>query len=106
MGIKDIDPYTVKDWLVQDKAILVDVREAHEHAREHIALAHHVPLSCFDPSRIPVAEGKSVVYYCASGARTAQFGHHLTRALGDFCDVYHLSGGIFAWKMAGFETEI
>lgn len=104
-GIKDVDPHTLKTWLEEDKAVLVDVREPHEHAREHISRDHHVPLSRFDPSQIPADEGKSVVYYCASGARTSQFGPHLVQALGDGRDAYHLAGGIFAWKMAGFETE-
>ncbi|MHA1597264.1 MAG: rhodanese-like domain-containing protein [Alphaproteobacteria bacterium] len=105
MGIKDIDPTTLKDWIAEGKAILVDVREAGEHAVERISDAHHLPLSAFSPDALPDHDDKIVVYHCASGGRTAMYGAQLREITKAASDVYHLAGGIMAWKMAGFETS-
>ena len=47
MSLKTVDPQTLKNWIAEDKAVLVDVREAGEVARERIPVAHHMPLSQF-----------------------------------------------------------
>lgn len=36
MQIKSIDPVSLRKRLDEGSAVLIDVREAHEHAREHI----------------------------------------------------------------------
>ena len=35
--LREVDPPTMKAWLDRGEALLVDVREEDEHAREHIA---------------------------------------------------------------------
>lgn len=104
MSIKTIDPQTLKGWMAEGKAILVDVREAGEVARERIPHAHHMPLSNFNPAGLPAHSGKFVVYHCASGGRTAQFGSQLASVTQAANDVFHLAGGIMSWKMQGYET--
>jgi rhodanese-related sulfurtransferase len=42
-----MDAMTVKKRLDEGSAVLIDVREPHEHAREHIEGAKLVPLSRF-----------------------------------------------------------
>ncbi len=101
MFIKEIDPITLKTWMRDGKAILVDVREPAEVARERIGEAHHLPLSRFDPNRLPEHGDKIVVYHCATGNRTGMLGGQLKAATPQASDVYHLGGGIMAWKMAG-----
>ncbi|MDH5749925.1 MAG: rhodanese-like domain-containing protein, partial [Rhodospirillales bacterium] len=66
---------------------------------------HHLPLSAFDPSHLPEHGGKIVVYHCASGGRTSRFGPQLAAATRAASDVFHMGGGIIAWKSAGFATE-
>ena len=105
MSIKNMDPHTVQELLNTGEAILVDVREAGEVQRERIPAAHHLPLSAFNPGALPDLDGKIVVYHCATGTRTGQFGMHLAAAAPEAKDVFHLSGGIMAWKMAGYETD-
>ncbi|MBC8158078.1 MAG: rhodanese-like domain-containing protein [Rhodospirillales bacterium] len=105
MSIRGVDPITLKQWIDQGDAVLVDVREDEEYADEHIAMAHHLPLSSFDPAKIPGHKGRVVVYHCASGRRTAHFGAQLTTAVPAAGDVYHLDGGIYAWKEAGLATN-
>ena len=47
MQIKSIDPVSLRKRLDEGSAVLIDVREAHEHAREHIEGSRLVPLSRF-----------------------------------------------------------
>jgi rhodanese-related sulfurtransferase len=43
MSLKPISPQAARDLLSQG-AVLIDIRGADEHAREHIAAARHVPM--------------------------------------------------------------
>jgi len=47
MQIRSIDPLSLKKRLDEGSAMLIDIREVHEHAREHIAGALLAPLSRF-----------------------------------------------------------
>ena len=44
---------TVLQWLDNDEAILIDVREPEERAFAHIGRSYSLPLSCFMPSALP-----------------------------------------------------
>ena len=56
--------------LVRDGAVLIDIRETHEHAHENIPGARHHALSQID-ARHPVRAGDTVlIYHCKSGGRT------------------------------------
>jgi len=101
MNIKEIDPVTLKQWMEDGKAVLVDVREASEHIQGRIPQDHHLPLSGFNPANLPAHDDKIVVYYCATGGRTGMYGPNLHAATPAASAVYHLSGGISAWKNAG-----
>lgn len=102
-GMQDVDATTLKSWLEADSAVLVDVREPAEFAGEHISGAHLVPLSTFDPARVPQAEGKKLVLHCQMGSRSAQAGRKLLEA--GYTEVYHLREGLKGWKAAGYDTE-
>jgi rhodanese-related sulfurtransferase len=79
---------------------LVDVRESDEWASGHAPTAIHLPLSQFDPSRLPQAD---VVYViCRSGNRSAR----ATQALRDMgIDARNVAGGMGAWVAAGLPVE-
>jgi rhodanese-related sulfurtransferase len=98
----DIDARTLESWLDRNEAVLVDVREPGEHARERIAGAISAPLSrlAADPLPEPAHQcgTRKLVLHCASGARSAQ-AMQILRARG--LEVLHLTGGIAAWKQAG-----
>jgi rhodanese-related sulfurtransferase len=80
------------------EALVVDVREVDEFAAGHIPGAINMPLSTFQPSKLPQAEGKTLVLTCLGGKRSAM-------AL-DKCGVAqaavdtHLAGGFGAWQAA------
>jgi len=102
-SLREVDPPTLKAWLDRGEALLVDVREEDEHARERIAGARLLPLSRFDESRVPHEPGKVLVLQCRSGNRSAQAARRIDGPLG--ADLYHLAGGIEAWKQAGLPVE-
>lgn len=89
--------------LMQDGAVLIDIRESNEHASENIPGARHHALSQIDAAH-PVHEGDTVlIFHCKSGVRTKMNAGRLAAASGD-CEVYLLEGGIEAWKRAGLPT--
>jgi len=96
MSLPTIDAVRAK-CLIDDGAVLVDIREADEHAREHVPGVRHHALSKL--SAIDTADARAVIFHCRSGARTAANASRLAGAAG--CDAYVLEGGIDAWKKAG-----
>ena len=103
MQIKSIDPLSLKRRLDEGSAILIDIREPREHAREHIEGARLVPLSRFNAENFGEVSDKTAVFHCYSGGRTGS-NARLLQSKG-FRDVYHLGGGIVAWKAAGLPTR-
>jgi rhodanese-related sulfurtransferase len=100
MSLAKINPTEAKRLLDQG-AILVDIREADEHAREKIIGAHHLPLSKLDEADFALHEGKPVIFHCRSGARTIGHAPRLASKVGGACDAFIVDGGIEAWKKAG-----
>ena len=82
-------------------AILVDIREADEHAREKVLGAHHLALSKLDEADLALHEGKPVIFHCKSGARTTSNASRLTQKVGGACEAFIVDGGLDAWKKAG-----
>ena len=84
-------------------AVVVDVREVDEFAAGHIPGAINMPLSTFQPSKLPVTGAKKLVLTCLGGKRSGM-------AL-DKCGVAqaavdtHLAGGFGAWESAGLPVE-
>lgn len=76
---------------------LVDVREPHEFSGGTIKGAINVPLSAFDPGRIP--QGKPVVLFCLSGARSAMAMQAMAKAGRN--EVVNYRPGVSGWKMNG-----
>lgn len=98
-----ISPAGLKRKLDDGKAILIDVRETDEHAREHILGARLAPLSAIDAHEFDRDHDKAAVFHCRSGMRTqANAAKLLARG---FPEAFYLEGGIEAWKAAGLPTH-
>src|SRR5947207_4866397 len=98
----EVEVSMLKAWMEGGEAILIDVREPPEFATEHIPGARLLPLSTFDPTRVPQEAGKKVVLHCVMGMRSAQAGQKLLDA--GYTTVYNFRGGVQAWKEAGYTT--
>ena len=69
MSLKTISPAQAKD-LMNQGAVLVDIRDADEHAREHIPGATNLALSEIKQGHPELENDRAVIYHCRSGART------------------------------------
>jgi len=98
--LKAILPTDAARLMREGGALLVDIREADEHARERIPGAASLPLSSFDRQALTTANTKAVLFHCRSGARTqANAANLMAKASG--CQAYVVEGGLDAWKAAG-----
>lgn len=101
-AIRSLKPAEAKRLLDAGGALLVDVREPMEYAREHIPGAALVPLAKLSGETLTAAAGKILIFHCQSGNRTANAGDRLLACGAP--DVAVLDGGMQAWKAAGLPT--
>lgn len=104
MPIESVNAATLKQWLDNGEAVLVDVREPAEHAAEHIAGAMLVPLGTVCQQRLPECAGKKLVIHCRKGGRGGSACEKLLQESPSLI-VYNLEGGITAWQEAGLPVE-
>ena len=96
MSLPHISPSDAKR-LIEQGAVLIDIRDIDEHARERIPQARNVPLSKLCDG--PLGDGGKIVFHCKSGNRTRMNAPLLAQSTE--ADAYILDGGIEAWKGAG-----
>lgn len=102
-GVVETSPTNVQEWLHAGTAVLIDVREPDEHARERIESARGLPLSRFDPqAALALAKpGQRIVLHCRGGKRSADACRMMLEMPGAApVDVLSMAGGIEAWKSA------
>jgi rhodanese-related sulfurtransferase len=100
--ISKIDSDTLNNWLINDEAVLVDIREPDEFARERIVGSVLAPLTDFSKTDFNRFQGKKIVFHCAGGHRTQQASPILLST--GFSEVYALNNGMDGWKAAGLST--
>ena len=98
--VREVDVDTARRWIDEGTALLIDVRETDEHARERIPGATNHALSGLDPSLLAGHDGP-ILIHCRSGARSADACARLAAA---GIEVVNVQGGIEAWKRAGHPT--
>jgi len=102
--LKTISPQRAAE-LMRGGAILVDIREADEHAREHIPGARHHALTRIDRESPARSDDDVLIFHCRSGARTKGNAPKLAAAA-PACEAYILDGGLDAWKKAGLPVTL
>jgi rhodanese-related sulfurtransferase len=102
MSVKTVDPATLRQWLEQGGAILIDVREPAEHRARHIVQARPIPLGKIDAAGLP--GGRRIVVHCLKGGRGASACEKLIRQNPEL-EIYNLAGGIDAWESAGLPIK-
>jgi rhodanese-related sulfurtransferase len=100
MSLKHINAKEAKK-LVDDGAMLIDIREVNEHSAENIPGARNKPLSGIAGSRLN--DAPVIVFHCKSGARTRMNAGGLASCTD--AEAYILDGGIEAWKAAGLPVK-
>jgi len=103
MTIQKITPERAQQ-LLESGAVLVDIRDKEENARERIPQAHNIPLGTLGPSASLMHGARAVIFHCKAGMRTDANAAKLSSATD--CDTYILEGGLDAWKRAGLPVEI
>ncbi|MFZ5691666.1 MAG: rhodanese family protein [Pseudomonadota bacterium] len=104
-AVQPISPERAAE-LMRNGAVLIDIRERDEYARERIEGARHHALSVLDQEH-PARPGDDVlIFHCRSGARTAQNAERLAHCVPAGVETYVLDGGIEAWKKAGLPVTV
>jgi len=94
-----LKPADVSERLTSGTAVLIDIREADEFARNHIVGALSRPLSGFEKAHLGIAAGKDAIFTCRTGMRTgANCGRLAARVNGE---AFVLDGGIENWTKSG-----
>ena len=90
---------TLRQWLKQGTASLIDVREPAEYRARHIAQATLIPLNKLDSAHLPNGP-RNIVVHCLKGGRGSAACDRLAKRHPKL-HVYNLEGGIDAWANAG-----
>ena len=103
-NVPTISPKEASAMFVENKAIIVDVREDSEWNEQHIEGAIHIPLSQVASRLGELAQYKNstVITQCRSGSRSDKAASTLQKA--GFSQVYSMDGGIVAWDKDGLHT--
>jgi rhodanese-related sulfurtransferase len=102
--VKEVDAKTLSGWLEADQALLIDVRPPEMFAAERIPRATSVPRPARARPTVPDPGARKLVFQCEVGIASEKAGRKVLEA-GWPGDVYHLPGGIRAWKRAGLPVE-
>ena len=100
MTIKNIDAKTLKNWLGNDQAILIDVRQPAEHRSQKIDKAKLIPLDEICKEKLPEIGDKKLVIHCQGGKRSLSACQKLLNENLGF-EIYNLEGGINSWCSSG-----
>ena len=84
--------------LIEDNAVIIDVRSNDEYNTGHIKDSINIPVD--NIATVNYDKDTVIIVYCASGMRSATAADSLVNA--GYTNVYNLDGGLINW---GFELE-
>lgn len=100
MGVQEIDAVTLQERLSNGEKIrLVDVRSAMEYSQGIIEGGELMVLQTLPARMHEFSDNETIVFYCRSGARSAQACMFLKQNTG--VEAINLRGGIIAWNQVG-----
>jgi rhodanese-related sulfurtransferase len=103
MPLVPIEAEEAKKLMATRRAVLIDIREAQEHARERIPGARSAPLSSLEAHGLSACE-TPVIFHCQTGNRTNVHADRIATCAPS--EAYVLQGGLTAWKGAGLPTSV
>lgn len=98
-GVREIDPNQLEAMKANGSLQLIDVRTEAEYAQAKIEGSTHIPLHMLPLKIQELQKGEPIVFYCRSGARSAQACAWLMSQ--GVSNVYNLAGGIMNWARSG-----
>ncbi len=101
--MKNVDVKILKNWLDNEEAVLIDVREIAEHENQRIAGATLIPLAEITKEKLPDIKNKKLVIHCQGGKRSLNACQKLM-AENIGCEIYNLEGGINSWCVQGCDV--
>jgi len=102
MSLTLISPQAARDLLDQG-AMLIDIRAADEYAREHIVQARHIPMEQITNGPLALENTAPIIFHCRSGNRTQMNAKTLAACAPG--NSYVIEGGLDAWKKVGLPVE-
>jgi len=93
--VKEIVTEKLEAALLAHTVRLVDVRSADERQRDQIPNSEHVPLYLIPLKMHEYDKKETVVFYCATGARSSQACRYFQSRGHEH--VFNLTGGMGAW---------
>lgn len=84
--------------LVEDGALVIDVRRTFEWNRVHIPNAVHLPLEALPDGCLELPEDRLLITFCTGGIRSAGAANLLVE---NGFDAVNMSGGLIQWRAAG-----
>lgn len=102
-SLTKLTPKDTAERVNAGQAVLVDIREPDEYAREHIPGAISLPVSALDQADLKLEAGQQAIFHCKSGMRTDSncvvLANHVEG------DAFMLEGGLDAWRATGLPTN-
>ncbi|MBS1795394.1 MAG: rhodanese-like domain-containing protein [Acidobacteria bacterium] len=102
-GVKNVSAKEAAQFVKDKNAQFIDVRSAGEYQSGHAKKAANFPLDTLARDLDRLDKSKPTYVICQSGMRSLRGASILDEA--GFKEVYNVTGGTVAWKMAGLETE-
>lgn len=107
--VPQIDVHSLQQRLTVNGLQVLDVRDEEEWDEGHIEGAHLMPYTRLVPQldfpaqldNLPFDKGQSIAITCATGKRSSTAVSVMLRA--GFTQLYNVTGGMEAWKNAGFQ---
>ena len=84
--------------LVEDGALVVDVRRAFEWNRVHIPSAVHLPLEALPEGCLDLPDDRLLITFCTGGIRSAGAANLLVE---NGFEAVNMTGGLIQWRAAG-----
>lgn len=105
MPVNKVDSKTLKQWIDQGQALIIDVREPAEHRSGKIKGSHNISHSEITKENIPELGDKKLVLHCQSGRRSSIACQTLLSEHPEL-EIYELEGGISAWTADNLDIEV
>lgn len=104
-NIQEIDCATLKKWIDNDEAIVIDVREVSEYEQAHIKGSTLIPVGTCSAQTLPTGSHKKIVFHCKAGIRGGKACEVCANVMPDTI-VYNLKGGLDKWISEGYPVEV